>query len=238
MGASLYDPINVYKPVATNIGIVDGPFEYLTIAGIQLPLPFTTRMTVVRLMNGDLLLHSPIKFDAGLANALVALGTPRHLVSPNQFHYAHIGEWKEVFPEAIVWASPRVRERAHARRVHIDFARDLDVNPPEEWRREIDQTLFPGGYFKEFIFFHESSKTLILTDTIIDLEPDKIDEPWRTVSRLTGMYYPLGQIFSACGCRSSSNHEKRGRQSQESTSGVRGVFCSATADVLTPMRTT
>jgi hypothetical protein len=146
-------------------------------------------------MNGDLLLHSPIKFDAGLANALVALGTPRHLVSPNQFHYAHIGEWKEAFPEAIAWASPGVRERAHARRVHIDFARDLDVNPPEEWRREIDQTLFPGGYFKEFIFFHESSKTLILTDTIINLEPDKIDEPWRTVSRLTGMYYPRGQIF-------------------------------------------
>ena len=42
MGASLYDPINVYKPVAPNIGIVDGPVEYLTIAGIRLPLPFTT----------------------------------------------------------------------------------------------------------------------------------------------------------------------------------------------------
>ena len=52
MGASLYDPINVYKPVAPNIGTVDGPFEYLTIAGITLPLPFTTRMTVVRLSSG------------------------------------------------------------------------------------------------------------------------------------------------------------------------------------------
>jgi hypothetical protein len=30
MGASLYDLINVYKPVASNIGIVDGPVEYLT----------------------------------------------------------------------------------------------------------------------------------------------------------------------------------------------------------------
>jgi hypothetical protein len=27
MGASLYEPINVYKPVGRNIGIVDGPFE-------------------------------------------------------------------------------------------------------------------------------------------------------------------------------------------------------------------
>jgi hypothetical protein len=68
VGASLYEPINVYKPVAPNIGIVDGPFEYLTVGGAKLPLPFTTRMTVVRLSNGDLFLHSPIKFDRRLAN--------------------------------------------------------------------------------------------------------------------------------------------------------------------------
>src|SRR4029453_6571042 len=84
MGASLYQPINVYKSVAPDIGIVDGPFEYLTIAGVRLPLPFTTRMTVVRLMNGELFLHSPIKFDNRLANELQGLGTPRHLVSPNR----------------------------------------------------------------------------------------------------------------------------------------------------------
>ena len=125
MDASLYEPINEYKPVAPNIGIIDGPFEYLTVAGVRLPLPFTTRMTVVRLTNGDLFLHSPIKFDNRLANELQGLGTPRHLVSPNQFHYAHIGEWAEAFPAAIAWASPRVRERARARHVDIEFTRDL-----------------------------------------------------------------------------------------------------------------
>jgi hypothetical protein len=177
MDASLYEPINEYKPVAPNIGIIDGPFEYLTVGGVTLPLPFTTRMTVVRLTNGDLFLHSPIKFDNRLANELQGLGTPRHLVSPNQFHYAHIGEWAKAFPAAIAWASPRVRERARARHIDIEFTRNLDAIPPEEWRREIDQTLFPGGYFKEFIFFHKVSKT------------------WRTATKLTGMYHPHGQIF-------------------------------------------
>lgn len=187
MGASLYEPINVYKPVAPNIGVVDGPFEYLTVAGVRLPLPFTTRMTVVRLSNGDLFLHSPIKFDQRLSNELQALGTPRHLVSPNQFHYAHIAEWVKAFPEAVTWASPRVRQRARARRIAIEFARDLSPAPPEEWSREIDQTLIPGGYFKEYIFFHRDSRTLILTD--------KITEPWLTATKLTGMYHPHGQIF-------------------------------------------
>ena len=195
MGASLYEPINVYKPLAADLGIVDGPLEYLTVAGIRLPLPFTTRMTVVRLSNADLFLHSPIKFDERLADELRRLGTVRHLVSPNQFHYAHIGEWEAAFPDTICWASPGVRRRARARRANIRFTRNLDASPPEEWRAEMDQLLFPGGYFKEFIFFHKASRTLILTDTIINIELDKISEPWRTATKLSGMYHPYGQIF-------------------------------------------
>jgi hypothetical protein len=195
MSASLYEPINVYKPLGPDIGIVDGPFEFLTIGGIRLPLPFTTRMTVVRLSNGDLVLHSPIQFDETLADQICALGAPRHLVSPNQFHYAHIGEWAKAFPDAIAWASPGVRSRARARRVDVDFARDLDANAPDEWRAEIDQLLFPGGYFKELVFFHKPSRSLIVADTIINIELDKISEPWRTVTKLSGMYHPYGQIF-------------------------------------------
>src|SRR4029453_14671012 len=80
------------------------PFEYLTVAGVRLPLPFTTRMTVVRLSNGDLFLHSPTKFDRKLADELQRLGSVRHLISPNQFHYAHIGEWLKAFPDAVGWA--------------------------------------------------------------------------------------------------------------------------------------
>nr|WP_245181780.1 DUF4336 domain-containing protein [Sinorhizobium mexicanum] len=178
-----------------NIGIVDGPFEYLTVGGVRLPLPFTTRMTVVRLSDGSLFLHSPIKFAEALAGELQRMGAIRHLVSPNQFHYAHIGEWSKVFPDAITWASPRVRQRARARRNDVTFARDLELNPPEEWRQDIDQTLFPGGYFKEFIFYHRASRTLILTDTIINIELDKMPEPWRTATKLSGMYHPRGQIF-------------------------------------------
>ena len=79
--------------------------------------------------------------------------------------------------------------------MNVDFARDLDADPPEEWRGQIDQLLFPGGYFKEFIFFHHASRTLNLTDTIINIELDKLSQPWRTATKLTGMYYPFGEIF-------------------------------------------
>lgn len=195
MNATLYEPINVYKPLGDDIGVVDGPFEYFTVADIRMPMPFTTRMTVVRLANGDLFLHSPIAFDAGLAAALDEMGTVRHLVSPNQWHYAHIGEWQRAFPGAIAWASPGVRRRARARHIPVHFDRDLEPEPPPEWRAEIDQTLVPGGIFKEFVFFHRASGTLVLTDAVMSLEPEKLDEPWRTAARLSGMTYPRGQIF-------------------------------------------
>lgn len=193
--SSLYLPLNEFKPFGRQIGIVDGPFEYLTMASVKLSLPFTTRMTVVRLASGDLFLHSPIAFNAALARQLLSMGRVRHLVSPNQFHYAHIGEWSRAFPDAITWASPHARERAHARGIDVQFKRDLGGQAPDEWRNEIDQTTIPGGIFGEFVFFHRESRTLILTDTLINFELDKLAQPWRFATRLTGMYSPHGQIF-------------------------------------------
>ena len=144
---SLYKPLNKYKPFARNIGVVDGPFEYLTMLGVRLPLPFTTRMTVVKLKNGDLFLHSPIAFDAAFAETLQSLGRVQHLVSPNQFHYAHIGEWSRAFPDAVTWASPRAPERARARGIDVRFKKELGTDAPEEWRDQIDQTVIPGRDF-------------------------------------------------------------------------------------------
>lgn len=43
MDANLYEPINVYKPVASNIDIVNGPFEFFALAGIRMPMPFVGR---------------------------------------------------------------------------------------------------------------------------------------------------------------------------------------------------
>jgi hypothetical protein len=192
---SLYEPINVYKALAPNIGVVDGPFEYLTVAGIRLPLPFTTRMTVVKLANGDLFLHSPIAFNAALAEDLRSRGVIRYLVSPNQFHYAHIGEWAKAFPDAVTWGSTQAHKRAQSRGVDVHFTSQLSETAPAEWKEDIDQTLVPGGIFKEFAFFHITSKTLILTDTIMNIELPKINQPWRFVTWLTGMHYPFGQVF-------------------------------------------
>ena len=135
-GQSRWAPLSTSRSTCTNPSrrtwCRDGPFEYLTVAGVRLP-PVHDANDGRAALNCVLVLHSPIKFDQRLSNELMAIGTPRHLVSPNQFHYAHIGEWVKAFPEAITWASPRVRQRARARRIDIEFARDLGPIPPEGW---------------------------------------------------------------------------------------------------------
>lgn len=50
-------------------------------------------------------------------------------------------------------------------------------------------------HFQVVRVFHAASRTLILIDTIMNMDLDKFDEPWRTATRLSGMYHPRGQVF-------------------------------------------
>ncbi|MFT7596163.1 MAG: hypothetical protein ACI8R4_003497 [Paracoccaceae bacterium] len=77
-----YEPLNVLKPVAPDIWVIDGPA--IRFYG----MPFSTRATVVRLAGGDLWVHSPIKRTRSLVEQVRALGMVRHLMVPNWIHYA------------------------------------------------------------------------------------------------------------------------------------------------------
>ncbi len=76
-----YPPLDMPKPVADGVFIVDSLLPGRL--GSFLPV----RMTVVRLSNGDLLLHSPTGFKPALQRALEAIGPIRHLVAPNFAHW-------------------------------------------------------------------------------------------------------------------------------------------------------
>jgi len=57
-----------------------------------LALHVGTRMTVVRLANGGLWLHSPVAMSAQLQQELDALGPVAHIVCPNLYHHVYAGE--------------------------------------------------------------------------------------------------------------------------------------------------
>ncbi|WP_108261605.1 hypothetical protein [Mangrovicoccus ximenensis] len=89
-----YAPLCVPKPLAPELWIVDGPGIAMRYGPGR--LPFTTRMTVIRI-GGRLLLHSPVALQPGLAEAVRALGDPAWILAPNRLHWVHLGEWQAAF---------------------------------------------------------------------------------------------------------------------------------------------
>ena len=104
--SACYEPLYTLKPVAPDLWLADG--ECISFYG----LPFPTRMTVVRLGDGSLWVHSPIQPDKSLLREVALLGPVRHLVAPNWIHYAFFPPWQDAFPESVGWAAPGVRTRA------------------------------------------------------------------------------------------------------------------------------
>ncbi|MEC6748066.1 DUF4336 domain-containing protein [Marinilactibacillus sp. XAAS-LB27] len=193
MSIPVYEPLNTLKKVAEDIWIVDGEVIHMNVLSVG--IPFSTRMTIIKLADQSLWCHSPIQPSADLFKEIDKIGNVRHLVSPNKIHYAFIEEWKIQYPEATAWSSPGVEKRAASQKIAIKFNRALKDDPPVEWRKEIDQLIFKGSHvIEEVVFFHKTSQTLILADLIENFEPEYTTNPfWRCVHKLAGISDPNGQ---------------------------------------------
>jgi hypothetical protein len=178
-----YPPLDVLKPVADDVWVVDsGP---LTVARIPLPV----RMTVIR-VDGVMLLHSPTRYVRELHDAIAALGPIRHLVAPSFAHWTFMREWVAACPDAITWAAPGLRERRPVRQSGLRLDRDLGA---PAWSG-IEQCVIPGGGgFREVALFHRPSGTVLLTDLVVNLEPEKVPALARPLTRLLGVTAPDGR---------------------------------------------
>ncbi|NEP05693.1 MAG: DUF4336 domain-containing protein [Okeania sp. SIO2G4] len=188
----LYEPINIPKIVDENIWIVDGGIVTMAMYGTRIPFP--TRMTIVRLKNGELWCHSPIELTPKLKAEIDKLGLVRHLISPNKIHYTYIHNWAKAYPEATAWASPGVLERAAQQKIEVTFHTFLADEAPVEWSEEIAQLIFRGSRFMdEVVFFHRQSSTLILTDLIENFELNKVSKKFGFLIKLIGCAAPNGK---------------------------------------------
>ncbi len=185
-----YSPLDVLKPVAPDVWIVDGPIIRF---GMPWPkLPFPTRMTIVRTDFG-LWLHSPTRLTATLRAQVEAIGTPRWIIGPNRIHYSWISDWHHAWPDAEVYLAPRIREQSAGR---IDLpAQELTADHGYLWDAVLETLPITGSYMTEVEFFHRPSRTLVLTDLIENFEGGKLNSWLLTwLTRLGGVQDPHGQM--------------------------------------------
>ncbi len=152
--------------------------------------PYTTRMTVIRLDDGNLWVHSPEALNAALKAELEALGPVAYLISPNKLHHLFLEEWVAAYPDAKCYAAPGLVEK----RKDIHFDKVLSDTPEDAWSGEIGQLVFRGSpVMEEVVFFHVASKTLVLTDLIENFRAEHFSGWKRVVARMTGIIYPHGR---------------------------------------------
>ena len=188
----LYDPLYQLKLMAENIWIVDGPAIEMSFGLTK--VPFSTRMTVVKLANGKLWCHSPIQPNQALLDSLDQLGEVAYLIGPNKLHYAYLQAWKDLYPSAQVWLAPGIDQRARTQKMPLPQGQELTDQAPPDWSAELDQDLFKGSRFmQEAVFFHKASKTLILTDMIENIETHQMKTHQRLLFKLGDNAYPNGK---------------------------------------------
>ncbi len=182
-----YQPVDEPKAVAPEVWVVDsGP---LRIAGMPIPV----RMTVIRLPDGGLLLHSPTQFSFELLRMLEALGAVRHLVAPNTVHWTYVREWQSHCPAAITWGAPGLRRRKAVAEAGLHIDRDLADGTTPEWQDVIETVVVHGKGIAEAALFHRPSGTLVLTDLVVNVELRKLPLPVGVGARLVGAAAPHGR---------------------------------------------
>jgi len=149
------------KAVAANIWTAKQPLKYMG-------LNVGTRMTVIRMGNQKLTVISPIELTEALKAELSGLGMVEHIIAPNLYHYLYAESFKTCYPNATLWATEGLKEK----KPDLPIDKVIQPDGSELWQ-ELDLTFFGGlktlgvnGFdsFNEWVFFHEASRTLILTD--------------------------------------------------------------------------
>lgn len=166
-GYKPYDPQLVPMQQAQNVWTVEGPEVGYRLAGMTIPCP--TRMTVVRLTDGTLWLHSPVVPSNDLDSALARFGPVSALVAPNSYHFLQLGAWAALHPHASVYAPADVAVKAN-----VANAIPLGGGLQAGWREDMDDHLIDLGKFSETVFFHRASATLIVTDLMQTFEASRV----------------------------------------------------------------
>jgi hypothetical protein len=168
------------QPFAQNIWTALAPHAFMG-------LHVGTRMTVIRLSSGKLLLHSPIPLKSELRAAIDALGPVAHIVCPNQFHHMYAAEAVMAYPQATLHGPAALQRK----RKDLRFGAVLTDQPHPDWRDDLELLTIEGCMLGETIFYHRATRTLIACDLVENFH--------QSTHWLTRNYLRLGGVLGRVG---------------------------------------
>ncbi|MCK1718169.1 SDR family oxidoreductase [Bradyrhizobium sp. 141] len=173
--------------VTDDVWIVDD--QPISAAGLELPI----RMVVLRLSNGDLVLHSPVRYSPALRHELERLGAIKYLLAPNIAHWMFLADWQRALPQARIFAARGLSQRRQVRAAGIRIDRELGDVTPEEWSGDFQTVAVNAPMFCEIELFDRRSRTLVLTDLVQNLDPGHLSTANQPAANLLGISRPDGK---------------------------------------------
>jgi hypothetical protein len=146
------------RPFAEGVWVDSEPVHNFGNIGLRL----TATMTVLRLGDKGLLLHSPVAMTAERRAAVAALGTVTHLYAPNLYHHLWIGEWAAAFPAARLHAPAGLAKKR--RDLRID--RVHGAAPEPDFAGVIDELPIEGFRLHESVLVYRPARTLVVADLV------------------------------------------------------------------------
>jgi hypothetical protein len=123
----------------------------------------SSRMTVVRLQDGRLWLHSPVPITDALKAELMALGEVAYVVAPSKAHHLFVAKCMAAFPQAKLFGAPGLLTK----RPDLQGMVELQAVAEPSWQADLEQLFFAGlPMVNETVWFHKPSRTLIITDLL------------------------------------------------------------------------
>jgi hypothetical protein len=122
----------------------------------------TSTMTILRLGDGSLLVHSPIALTPERRTALEALGTVSHFYSPNLFHHVHIGDWAKAYPSTRVHAPKGLAKK----RPDLRIDRVHGASPEPAFAGVVDEHFIDGFRLRETALFYRPARSLVVADLV------------------------------------------------------------------------
>ncbi|UJR82131.1 DUF4336 domain-containing protein [Sandaracinus amylolyticus] len=176
-------------PFAEGIWTARTPHPFL---GLQLG----TRMTVVRLRDGGLLVHSPIALSPALRAEIEQLGSVEHIVAPNLYHHVFAGELQKAWPDAILHAPARLASK----RPDLRIDAPLGSAPHADWAGTLEPLVMRGSMLQETVFVHPSTRTLVSCDLVEQFSstehlPSRIYFQTMGIWKKPGLAYVLRLVY-------------------------------------------
>jgi hypothetical protein len=144
------------QPIADDVWGIE---ESLSIGpGMRMP----ARATVVRLANGDVVLHSPLRLDDATAAAISKLGPVKAILAPNTVHWMFARAAAERFPSATLFGAPGLEKKLGA----------FTPLPADGFVADGLRSFLVGGAprMNEHVFLYR--KTLVVSDLVMNIHRD------------------------------------------------------------------